>query len=178
MSTGAGVAPVDKAALKAARAGLRSVPAVWAALAAMCPNNCMLVDPAHAVPDQAKGARQGLALSFQQVDTLVGQAAAGLHALGLRKGGHVALFSENSARWLLVEQGCALNGLPTAVRGAAAPVDELQYIYDHSDAKAVVLQVCNICIIYICVCMYILYIYIIYIGSRWNLPYSFPYRTG
>lgn len=44
-------------------------------------------------------------------------------------------------RWLLTEQGCARQGLPTAVRGAAAPVEELQYIYDHSDAKAVVLQV-------------------------------------
>ncbi len=68
------------------------------------------------------------------------QAAAGLHALGLRKDDHVALFSENSARWLLVEQGCARNGCPTAVRGAAAPMDELQYIYNHSDARAVVLQ--------------------------------------
>lgn len=140
VATGAGITPlgpVDRAALQEARAQLRSVPAVWAALAAACPNNPMLVDPAHAVP----GRKGGLVLSFGQVDTLVQQAAAGLHALGLRKGDHVAVFGENSARWLLMEQGCARQGLPTAVRGMAAPVDELQFIYDHSDAKAVVLQV-------------------------------------
>lgn len=140
VATGAGIAPlgpVEKAALREARAQLRSVPAVWAALAAACPNNPMLVDPAHAVP----GRKGGLVLSFGQVDTLVQQAAAGLHALGLRKGDHVAVFGENSARWLLMEQGCARQGLPTAVRGMAAPVEELQFIYDHSDAKAVVLQV-------------------------------------
>lgn len=76
-----------------------------------------------------------------QMREVVLQAAAGLHALGLRKGDHVSLFSENSAKWLVAEQGCAKNGVTTAVRGATAPVDELQYIYNHSDSKAVVLQV-------------------------------------
>ena len=39
-----GVAPVDREALRAARARLRSVPAVWAALAAACPGNPMLAE--------------------------------------------------------------------------------------------------------------------------------------
>lgn len=78
---------------------------------------------------------------LQQASTLVQQAAVGLHALGLRKGDHLALFAENSALWLLTEQGAARNGCPTAVRGAAAPLEELRYIYNHADAKAVVLQV-------------------------------------
>lgn len=65
VSTGVGVTPVDKAALKAARARLRSVPAVWEALAAACPDNAMLVDPSHAVGQEKKG--KGLTLSFKQV---------------------------------------------------------------------------------------------------------------
>lgn len=94
VATGRGIAPVDREALRAARARLRSVPAVWTALAAACPDNPMLVDPAHGVP----GRTGGLVLSFGHVDALVQQAAAGLHALGLRKGDHVAVFGENSAR--------------------------------------------------------------------------------
>lgn len=66
--------------------------------------------------------------------------ASGLSALGLRKGETISLFSENSARWLMMEQGCSLNGNPTAVRGSAAPVDELIYIYEHSDSVAAVFQ--------------------------------------
>lgn len=69
------------------------------------------------------------------------QAAAGLEALGLKKGDTISLFSENSAKWLVTEQAFAASGIVTAVRGANAPVDELQYIYNHSGSKAVVLQV-------------------------------------
>ena len=53
----------DTASRVAARARLRSVPAVWEALARLCPDNAMVVDPSHAVP----GAQRGLTLSFKQV---------------------------------------------------------------------------------------------------------------
>jgi hypothetical protein len=66
VSTDAGATPVDKEALKEARARLRSVPAVWEALAAICPNNTMLVDASHVVPGE-KGTKPGLTLSFKQV---------------------------------------------------------------------------------------------------------------
>ena len=41
--------------------------------------------------------------------------AAGLAALGVQKGDKVALFSENSARWLVADQGIMLNGAVDAV---------------------------------------------------------------
>ena len=56
----------------------------------------------------------------------------------MEKGQTISFFADNSARWLITEQGCALNGCPTAVRGAAAPVEELLYIYEHSDSVALV----------------------------------------
>lgn len=41
--------------------------------------------------------------------------AAGLQSLGLRAGGRVSLFSENSSRWLIADQGIMMNGAADAV---------------------------------------------------------------
>lgn len=46
--------------------------------------------------------------------------AAGLAAMGLRRGDKVSLFSENSSRWLVADQGIMLNGAADAVRPGAA----------------------------------------------------------
>lgn len=47
-----------------------------------------------------------------QVRDVVLQAAAGLQSLGLQKGDHVSLFSENSAKWLIMEQ---VHGQPSSI---------------------------------------------------------------
>jgi long-chain acyl-CoA synthetase len=137
-SSGENLPPVDKAALADAIASptlVKSVPAIWDILAEHCGPHLMLTDPSHPLSSSSS-----LALTFAQAHLLIHQAAAGFHALGFRKGDHLAFFSENSARWLVTEQGASHNGCPTAVRGAAAPVEELQFIYNHADCKAVVLQ--------------------------------------
>lgn len=41
--------------------------------------------------------------------------AAGLAAMGLQRGDKVSLFSENSSRWLVADQGIMLNGAADAV---------------------------------------------------------------
>ena len=43
--------------------------------------------------------------------------AAGLQSLGLRAGDRVSLFSENSSRWLVADQGIMFNGAADAVSG-------------------------------------------------------------
>ncbi len=43
------------------------------------------------------------------------QFAAGLRALGLQPGEQVSLFSENSARWIVADQGIMMNGAADAV---------------------------------------------------------------
>ena len=53
------------------------------------------------------------------------------------KGKHVAVLGENSAQWLLIDQGLQLMGGVSAVRGADAPTDELRYIYEHSDSAGI-----------------------------------------
>ena len=52
----------------------------------------------------------------------------------------VALFSENSSRWLVADQAVMVAGAADAVRGAASPADEMGYIVRHSDAAAIVCQ--------------------------------------
>jgi len=137
--------PVDETSLAHAIASpalVKFVPAIWDILAEQCGPYLMLTDPSHITRPSSSSSSSSspLTLTFAQARILIHQAAAGLHALGFRKGDHLAFFSENSARWLLMEQGASFNGCPTAVRGATAPVEELQYIYDHADCKAVVLQ--------------------------------------
>ena len=42
--------------------------------------------------------------------------AAGLRSLGVQAGDRVSLFSENSSRWLIADQGIMFNGAADAVR--------------------------------------------------------------
>lgn len=46
--------------------------------------------------------------------------AAGLRSLGVQAGDRVSLFSENSSRWLVADQGIMFNGAADAVRPSAA----------------------------------------------------------
>jgi long-chain acyl-CoA synthetase len=64
----------------------------------------------------------------------------GLQYLGLQNGEHVCLFSENSAKWLLSDQSVMLAGGVDAVRGSAAPSEELDYILEHSDSIGLIAE--------------------------------------
>ena len=56
---------------------------------------------------------------------------AGLAQLGLRRGDKVSLFSENSARWLIADQGVMMNGAADAVSGAWPPAEEAPCVLNH-----------------------------------------------
>jgi len=64
----------------------------------------------------------------------------GLQSLGLKKGEHVSLFSENSSKWLLADQAILFIGAVNAVRGSVAPDDELGYILSHSDSVGLIAE--------------------------------------
>lgn len=64
----------------------------------------------------------------------------GLQSIGLKQGEHVSLFSENSSKWLLVDQAVLLTGAVNAVRGSAAPDEELKYILKHSDSVGLIAE--------------------------------------
>jgi len=79
-------------------------------------------------------------LSYRQLQQRIEQAAAGFAALGLGAGDVVALFAENSPRWLVADQALMRLGAADAVRGSSAPAEELRYIAADSGAVALVLE--------------------------------------
>lgn len=112
------------------RETLQSCPELWLELGKICPDLRAVLDEysCDTVIDQ----------TFADFARTVQKSATVFQNLGVKKGTHVALLGENSAVWLAVDQGIQLAGGATAVRGAEAPVDELRYIYEHSESAALV----------------------------------------
>lgn len=65
---------------------------------------------------------------------------AGLALLGVKTGDTICQFSENSARWLVADQGVMLSGGANAVRGANVSTQELAYIMKHSQCTGLILE--------------------------------------
>lgn len=78
--------------------------------------------------------------SFENLSQNIRAFAAGLHRLGVQKGDRVSLFAENSARWLIADQGVIACGAADAVRGVSSSREELEYIANHSKSTALILQ--------------------------------------
>ncbi len=104
---------------------------LWPVLAERHGEALALEAPHAATPEQ---------LSYRQLHQRIEQAAAGFAALGLGAGDVVALFAENGPRWLQADQGLMRAGAADAVRGSAAPPEELRYILDDSGAIGLVVE--------------------------------------
>lgn len=79
-------------------------------------------------------------LTFAEVEEQMSAFAAALQSFGIQKGDFVDIFTENNGRWCVCEQGAMRTGAVCALRGSNAPVEELNYIMDHSEAKGVILR--------------------------------------
>ena len=99
----------------------------------------MAVDAPHAAHQER--------FTYAELEARIRAVAAALRALGVGPGDVVGLFAENSPRWLVMDQGLMRAGATSAVRGAAAPVPELQYILEDSASVALVVQ--NLSLIHI-----------------------------
>jgi long-chain acyl-CoA synthetase len=113
------------------RESIQSCPELWGELATTCPNLRAVFDEhlSDAKIDQ----------TFAEFHQSVQRSAAVFQSqFALKKGQHVAVLGENSATWLMIDQGIQLAGGISAVRGADAPVSELRYIYQHSDSAGIV----------------------------------------
>jgi non-ribosomal peptide synthetase component F len=106
-----------------------SCPQLWLELGQTCPNLRAVLDE-HMCDCKIEQ-------TFGEFATTIQKSAAVFAELGIAKGKNVAVFAENSAVWLMVDQGLQLAGGASAVRGADAPLDELRYIYEHSDSAAI-----------------------------------------
>lgn len=107
-----------------------SIPALLRSLAERYGDHVAVIDE-HRTPDAR--AR----LTYGELDARIRRARTALARLGVRHGDVVALFAENSHRWLIADQAAMACGAACAVRGVEAPASELRYIYEHSGAKAI-----------------------------------------
>jgi long-chain acyl-CoA synthetase len=79
-------------------------------------------------------------LTYQELAESIKYFAAGLQALGIENRSHVALFADNSHRWLIADQGIMTAGGMNAVRSATADPEELLYIAQNSGSTTLVVE--------------------------------------
>jgi long-chain acyl-CoA synthetase len=91
-------------------------------------------------PDKLAAIRPatGETLTFRQVDDRSNQLAQLLHAKGLRRGDHVALFMENNLVFFDVIWACMRSGLYLTPINRYLPAAEAAYIVDNCDARALI----------------------------------------
>ncbi|MCY7367622.1 MAG: AMP-binding protein, partial [Chamaesiphon sp.] len=107
------------------------LPEMWSTLATKCGAVVALNSP-HSKPP--------VSLTYQQVATQIQLFATGLQSLGIGPHVGVALFADNSPRWLIADQGIMLAGAFNAVRSSQADAQELLSILANSQAKILVIE--------------------------------------
>lgn len=117
---------------------VQSLPEIWPLAAKRFEKVIALKDP-HAKPE--------VTLTYAQLYQQIQQFAAGLQALGilpeLDSEGlpkRVALFADNSPRWIIADQGIMTAGAANVVRSAQAEREELLFILTESGTIGLVLE--------------------------------------
>lgn len=85
-------------------------------------------------------------ITFKQLKQEILEFSEGLRQAGIHPDEKVALFADNSCRWLIADQGVMAMGAINVVRGSRSSVEELSLIYSHSDSVALVVdneELCN-----------------------------------
>ncbi|NJO40955.1 MAG: long-chain fatty acid--CoA ligase [Cyanobacteria bacterium CRU_2_1] len=114
---------------------VRSLPELWSIVCQRFATITALHDP-HSKPE--------VKLTYAELYQQIEQFAAGLQALGIWVNPdepfppRVALFADNSPRWLVADQGIMRAGAIDAVRGSQADVEELLFILRDSGAIALI----------------------------------------
>jgi long-chain acyl-CoA synthetase len=131
--------PIERANLSRTidYSGIRSIPEIWAIVKQRFPDTLALHDP-HSEPE--------IKFTYTDLYQQIQQFAAGLQALGIEPNPEeavpprVALFADNSPRWLIADQGIMTAGAANAVRGATADPEELLYIIQDSGSTALAVE--------------------------------------
>jgi long-chain acyl-CoA synthetase len=115
---------------------IQSMPEVWPLARSQFGNTLALCDP-HAKPV--------VELTFGQLCEQIQQFAAGVQSLGLPAIANnipprVALFSNDSPRWMIADQGLLTAGAADVVRGADADREELLFILQNSGSMGLVVE--------------------------------------
>ena len=82
--------------------------------------------------------------TYKELAENISKAADAFSQVGVEPDDVVALFAENSPRWLIADQGLMRLGASDAVRGSTAPSSELRYILQDSNAVGLIVQNSNV----------------------------------
>jgi long-chain acyl-CoA synthetase len=111
-----------------------SLPEIWSITAQKFGDIVALHDP-HSKPE--------VLLTYAQLLEKIQQFAAGLQACGIKPEAKIAIFSDNSPRWFIADQGTIMAGAANAVRSSSAEREELLYILSDSDSTSLVVENLN-----------------------------------
>ncbi len=78
--------------------------------------------------------------TYKELAENISKAADAFTQIGVKSDDVVALFAENSPRWLIADQALMRLGASDSVRGATAPPSELRYILEDSNAVGLIVQ--------------------------------------
>lgn len=77
--------------------------------------------------------------TYKEFDELVNEAAKGLMALGIEKGDHVAIWSDNKPEWLISQFATGKMGAVLVTVNTNYQAKELEYLLKQSDASTLIL---------------------------------------
>ncbi|KAK9266743.1 hypothetical protein L1049_025365 [Liquidambar formosana] len=105
----------------------KAVPDIWRSSAERYGDRVALVDPYHDPPTN---------MTYKQLEQEILNFSEGLRVIGVKPDEKLALFADNSCRWLVADQGIMASGAINVVRGSRSSVEELLQIYNHSESVA------------------------------------------
>ncbi|XP_039122411.1 probable acyl-activating enzyme 16, chloroplastic isoform X2 [Dioscorea cayenensis subsp. rotundata] len=107
------------------------VPDIWKSSADKYGDRVALVDPYHEPTSE---------MTYRQLEQEILDFAEGLRVIGVVPDEKLALFADNSSRWLVADQGIMAMGAINVVRGMRSSDEELLQIYKHSESVALVVE--------------------------------------
>ncbi|XP_047317488.1 probable acyl-activating enzyme 16, chloroplastic isoform X1 [Impatiens glandulifera] len=109
----------------------KTVPDIWRSSAEKFGDRVALVDSYHHPPST---------MTYKQLEQGILDFSEGLRVAGVKPGEKLALFADNSCRWLVADQGIMTTGAINVVRGSRSSVNELLQIFNHSESIALVVD--------------------------------------
>ncbi|KAJ0248984.1 acyl-activating enzyme 16 [Hirschfeldia incana] len=109
----------------------KAVPDIWRSSADKYGDTVAVVDPYHDPPST---------FTYRQLEQEILDFVEGLRAVGVKADEKIALFADNSCRWLVADQGIMATGAVNVVRGSRSSVEELLQIYCHSESVGLVVD--------------------------------------
>ncbi len=117
--------------LESQYAALTALPEIWPIAAHRFGSIVALNDPHH------KPAAQ---LTYAELWQQIQRFASTMQQLGVKPGDRISLFSDNSARWFIADQGIMTAGGVDVVRGSDADPAELAYILVNSESSGLIVE--------------------------------------